>query len=550
MITSLSIKNYALIEDIQVDFREGFSIITGETGSGKSILIEGLSLILGSRADLSSVRDLSKKCIIEGTFHIGNYDLEQIFIDAEIDFDEETIIRREILPSGKSRAFINDTPVNLGTLTLVGDKLIDIHSQHQNLELADTDFQFKVLDALAGTKQDLAEYQSTLLSFKTLQKELDRLQRLKSEAIKEQDYNTFLFNELNDAQLTPGELEDLEDEYKTISNFEAIQEGFNEITQRLSSDDLGIIQNLTQVRNTLKNLTEMSPENYSLFERVNSALIELQDVLQEVENTREGLNVDPNQVHLITSKLNTINSLMLKHSANSVNELIKIREDLLKKVNVFEDIDDEILRKQNVYNIKEAEIKEMSLRLHTNRKKAIPILKDHLAHILSGLGMEHSRFEIDLQLGESYMESGRDELTILFSANKGSTLKPLKNVASGGEISRIMLAIKSILANYMHLPTIIFDEIDSGVSGEISDKIGEIMKQMSETMQVLTITHQPQIAAKGDNHYKVFKEDKNQSTITQLNRLTKEERIVEIAQMLSGKEMTTSAIAHAKQLLN
>ncbi len=550
MITSLSIKNYALIEDIQVNFKEGLTIITGETGSGKSILIEGLSMILGSRADLSSVRDISKKCIIEGTFQIGNYHLEQEFIESEIDFDDETIIRREILPSGKSRAFINDTPVNLGVLTKIGEKLIDVHSQHQNLKLADSGFQFQVLDALAGTGNDLEAYKSTLLSFKTLQGELDRLQKLKSEAIKEQDYNTFLFNELNDANLTPGELDGLEDEYKIISNFEAIQEGLNEVSQRLNDEQMGILPSLIEIRSRLKDLTEMSPDYYPMFERVNSTLIELQDVFQEIDQKLDGLDVDPERVHLITSKLNTINSLMLKHSANSISELIQIREDLLKKVNAFEDIDDEILRKQNVYNIKEGEIMELSQKLHNDRKKAIPLLKEHLVSILSGLGMKNSVFEIDLKLTEKFMQTGRDELTILFTANKGSSPKPLKQVASGGEISRIMLAIKSILANYMHLPTIIFDEIDTGVSGEISDKIGEIMKQMSETMQVLTITHLPQIAAKGDSHFKVFKEDRHQGTITQLNLLSKEERIVEIAQMLSGKEMTTSAIAHAKQLLN
>ncbi|MBT8252960.1 MAG: DNA repair protein RecN [Flavobacteriaceae bacterium] len=550
MITSLSIKNYALIEDIQVNFGEGFTIITGETGSGKSILIEGLSLILGSRADLSSMRDISKKCIIEGTFFIGNYNLEHLFLEADIDYDDETIIRREILPSGKSRAFINDSPVNLSALSAIGQQLIDVHSQHQNLKLADTEFQFQVIDALGGSEQLLAQYQSTLLSFKTLQKELDRLQRLKSEAIKEQDYNAFLYNELSEAELKKGELENLEEEYKIISNYEAIKEGLNESSERLSNDELGILMNVSQIRNTLKNLTEMSPEFYSLFERINSAYIEFQDIYDEIERSKESIDADPDRAHLITRKLNTINNLMLKHSANSIDELIGIRDDLLKKVNAFEHIDDEILRKQNVFNLKETELNELAKGLHNNRKKAIPLLKDHLIDILSGLGMENSIFEFELKPISEYTQVGKDELSILFSANKGSIPKPMKQVASGGEVSRIMLAIKSILANYMHLPTIIFDEIDSGVSGEISDKMGDIMRHMSETMQVFTITHLPQIAAKGNTHYKVFKEDINHGTITQLNRLTKEERIVEIAQMLSGKEMTTSAIAHAKQLLN
>ncbi len=550
MITSLSIKNYALIEDIHVNFNEGFTIITGETGSGKSILIEGLSLILGQRADLASIRDLSKKCVIEGVFQIKNYDLEQLFQDEDVDYDHETIIRREILPTGKSRAFINDSPVNLSTLSQVGERLIDVHSQHQNLKIADADFQFQMIDALANNEQELAKYRSTLHSFKTLQNELDRLQSLKSEAIKEQDYNTFLFNELDEANLTPGELEELEEEHKTISNFEAIKEGLDEAFQRLENAEAGILPNLSEVRNALRNLAEMSGEYSEIFERLNSSLIELEDIKDQIERTRDGLDTDPSRVHFITSQLNTINNLMLKHSANTIEELIEIKDVLAKKLNAFEDIDDEILKKQNVYNIKEKELNDLAEGLHGEREKAIPVLKGHLQELLSDLGLVNSRFEMELKPLTEFTRNGRDELTILFSANKGSLPKPLKQVASGGEISRIMLAIKSILANYMHLPTIIFDEIDTGVSGEISDRMGSIMKHMSETMQVFTITHLPQIAAKGDNHFKVFKEDKKNTTITQLNKLSKEERIVEIAQMLSGEEMTTSAIAHAKQLLN
>ncbi|NNK87712.1 MAG: AAA family ATPase, partial [Flavobacteriaceae bacterium] len=387
MITSLSIKNYALIEDIHVDFGEGFTIITGETGSGKSILIEGLSLILGSRADMSSIRDMSKKCIIEGQFFIKNYNLEQLFEEQDIDYDHETIIRREILPSGKSRAFINDSPVNLSTLNMLGERLIDVHSQHQNLKLADKEFQFRLIDALAGTEQDLAQYQSTLASFRTLKKELKRLQELKTEAIKEQDYNAFLYNELVEADMQRGELEVLEDEYKIISNFEAIKEGLDETSHRLGNEEMGILSNLSSVRNTLKNLTDMSPEHYQLFERVNSALIELKDLFNDIERTKDDMEADPDRIQKVTRKLNMINNLLLKHSANSIEELIGIREDLLKKVNAFEDIDDEILRKQNVYNIKEVEINELAMKLHSRRKKAIPPLKDHLLDILNGMGM-------------------------------------------------------------------------------------------------------------------------------------------------------------------
>lgn len=550
MITSLSIKNYALIEDIQVDFTDGFTIITGETGSGKSILIEGLSLILGARADLTSIRDLSKKCVIEGNFSIKNYNLEQLFAEEDIDYDVETIIRREILPSGKSRAFVNDSPVNLSILSQIGNKLIDIHSQHQNLQLANSDFQFQVIDALAENEQSLIQYQSTLLSYKTLRDELERLQELKSEALKEQDYNAFLWNELNEAELVPGEIEELENEYRSLNNLEVIKEKLSSSFALLDSEDFGILERLNLLRNELKSLSDMSTTYHMAYERVNSALIDMQDVLSDMERSKDQLESDPNRVHEINSKLNVIHNLLLKHSAANIQELLEIREELSKKVNAFEDIDDEILRKQNVFNSKEKELNSLAKNLHKKREKAVPLLKDHLQDILSNLGMPNARFEMDLQMINTFNDKGRSSLNILFSANKGSLPKPLRQVASGGEISRIMLAIKSILANYMHLPTIIFDEIDLGVSGEISSKIGEIMKQMSETMQVFTITHLPQVAAKGDAHFKVFKEVEEDQTSTKLKKLKKEERIVEIAQMLSGEEMTTSAIAHAKQLLN
>ena len=550
MITSLSIKNYALIEDIFVTFKDGLTIITGETGAGKSILIEGLSLILGKRADIMSVKNTSKKCIIEGTFDISNYHLETFFQDEDIDHDNETIIRREILPSGKSRAFINDSPVNLTTLSALGEKLIDVHSQHETLDLAQDKYQFEVIDALANNDHKLSKYRTTLLSYKTLRNELDRLETLKAEAMREQDYNAFLYSELKSVDLVPGELEDLETEYKNLSNFEAIRDTLSESYHLLNDHQMGIILSLSNLSSNLKQLADFSNQYEGISDRTRSALIELQDIFADIEMIKDNLEADPTKLNLIADQLNTINNLMQKHSVRTIEDLIKIREELAGKVDVFENVDDEIARKQTILKTKEDELNQLALKIHEERKIAIPNLVDELETILAGLGMPNSKFQLEISLTDEFFSNGRDQLNFLFSANKGSLPKPLKQAASGGELSRIMLAIKAVLTNYMQLPTIMFDEIDTGVSGEVAVKMGVIMKEMSKNMQVFAITHLPQIAAKGDTHLKVFKEDKNNMTITQLNELNYEQRIVEIAQMLSGDEMTNSAIAHAKQLLN
>lgn len=546
----MSIKNYALIEDIHVNFGDGLTIITGETGAGKSILIEGLSLILGQRADLTAIKDITKKCIIEGVFKIANYNLEPFFLEEDLDYEDETIIRREILPSGKSRAFINDSPVNLSILSALGEKLIDVHSQHQNTILADDKFQFQVIDALANNDQHLSKYKSTLLSFNTLKKELERLHAEKADAIREQDYNAFLYNELSEIKLIPGEYEALELEQKSLSNFESIREGLNASFELLNNEDIGIIKSLSTLRNTLKNLAEYSAEYDKLYDRVNSAMLEVEDIYSDIERTKDNLEADPGRLETINEQLSVTHNLLLKHAVKSVDELIGIRDELSRKVDAFEHIDEEIERKQTIFQIKENELNALAAKIHDERKHAIPTLIDQLQIILTDLGMEHAKFDLQLTFDDKFFSNGKDSLNFLFTANKGTSLKPLKQAASGGELSRIMLAIKAVLSNYMHLPTIMFDEIDTGVSGEISNKIANIMKQMSETMQVFTITHLPQIAAKGDTHFKVFKEDKNNIAITQLNKLNQKERVMEIAQMLSGTDMTNSAIAHAKELLN
>ena len=550
MLTYLSIKNYALIDDLQVNFNNGLTIITGETGAGKSILLGGLSLILGKRVDLTQINDSTKKCIIEATFDIANYNLKTFFRTENLDYDSETIIRREILPSGKSRAFINDSPVNLNTLTVLGEQLIDIHSQHQTLELTSNDFQFQIIDALANNDSNLFKYKQHLKDYKETKIELKKLNNLKAEFIKEHDYNSFLLNELENANLISGELEILEVEYETLSNVETIKEELSISDHLLSDEQVGVLNNLTSLKNSLLKLSEITEVYSELYKRVNSTLIELDDLFRDLEQAQEDLEANPNRLDQINTKLQTIQNLLLKHSAIDIDELINIQINLSNKIVSAENIDEDIELKQKKLNALATELKNISEIIHKQREKAIPQLVFQLEEILVDLGMENAKFDIVVTLQEEFLANGKDDLSLLFTANKGSEFLPLKKAASGGELSRIMLAIKSILSKYIQLPSIMFDEIDTGVSGEISNKMANIMMQMSKTIQVFTITHLPQIAAKGDSHFKVYKEDINNKTTTHLQKLNNNERIVEIAQMLDGEKMSTSAIAHAKQLLN
>ncbi|WP_223551806.1 DNA repair protein RecN [Aestuariivivens sp. NBU2969] len=550
MLVSLAIKNYALIDNLKVDFNNGLSIITGETGAGKSILLGGLSLILGKRADLSSLKDNTKKCVIEAVFSIINYNLKPFFEKEDLDYDEQTIIRREILPSGKSRAFVNDSPVNLNSLQVLGERLIDIHSQHQTLQIVDDAFQFQVIDALAGTVSDLGKYKGELWSYKSLQKELEGLLNLKSEAIKEHDYNTFLLNELVEAQLVDGELEILEEEYETLNNVEDIKEKLSESYQLLGDEQIGIITTLTQLKNNFSKLSGLSSRYNDLFERIHSCLIDLDDIYSEIYLFQESLEVNPERLEQVNTKLQTLHNLMLKHAASDITQLIAIRNNLADKVSITENLDDDIGQKQKEIAIKLELLNSISDTIHKKRTKAVPELKQQLETILKTLGMPNAQFNIEVSYTSTLFSNGKDELSFLFSANKGGSFLELKKAASGGELSRIMLAIKLVLSNYIQLPTIMFDEIDTGVSGEISNKMAEIMLQMSKTMQVFAITHLPQIAAKGHSHFKVYKEDVNNVTQTNLVKLNYDERIVEIAQMLGGLDISSSAIAHAKELLN
>lgn len=550
MLTALSIKNYALIDHLQVNFNQGLTIITGETGAGKSILLGGLSLILGKRADLSALKNSDAKCVIEAVFDVSSYKLEALFKKLDFDYDAQTIIRREILPSGKSRAFVNDSPVNLSGLQTLGTQLIDIHSQHETMQLIDDAYQFQVIDALAKNSQELQDYKDALKIFKTHQKEYDELLKFQAEAIKEHDYNSYLLKELEEAKLVEGELQELEETYETLNNVEDIKEQLTNVNQLLNDEQIGVMSALLAAKNSLQKISKFSSKYEDVFNRITSSSIEINDIFTEIEALEDTLDLDPEKLTLVGNKLEVINTLLKKHFVNDVSELIVIKNDLSEKVSVTEKLDDTIADKEAELTTVKKRIDALSEAIHKKRVSAIPNLTNELESILKQLGMPNAKFNITLQPSEAYYNNGKDDMSFLFSANKGGAFNELKKAASGGELSRIMLAIKSILANYVQLPSIMFDEIDSGVSGEISNKMGEIMRDMSQSMQVFTITHIPQIAAKGNTHFKVYKEDVGEVTQTNLMLLNHDERIVEIAQMLGGIEISTSAMAHAKQLLN
>ena len=550
MLSTLTIQNYALIENLQVSFNNGLSIITGETGAGKSILLGGLSLILGKRADFTAINDTSKKCVIEATFDIANYNLKQLFREQDLDYEAETIIRREILPSGKSRAFVNDSPVNLSVLSILGEHLIDIHSQHQTLELTSNDFQFNILDALAKNEKLLITYKEDLQIYKAAIKDLDELLKNKSEAIKEHDYNSFLLNELLEAQLDSINIQTLEEEQATLSNVEFVIDELNVSNQLLNDEHIGLLHNLSNLKASFFKLSEISKTYEVLYNRIASSYIEIDDLQSEIENLQDGLVLNPDRLDEVNTKLQIINNLLLKHTAENLDQLLSIQNELDNKVQSFDNIDSDIDKKNLEIILLVDKLNTTAKAIHANRKKVIPEFILQMELILNELGMPNAKFKIVLELSEQFHFNGKDTIELLFSANKGSEYLPLKKAASGGELSRIMLAIKSILSKYMQLPTIMFDEIDTGVSGEISTKMANIMHKMSRSMQVFSITHLPQIAAKGDYHFKVYKEDVNDKTTTHLMKLNQDDRIVEIAQMLGGKKISTSAIAHAKQLLN
>ena len=550
MITALSIKNYALIEKLTIDFSKGFSIITGETGAGKSIILGALGLVLGKRADLTSLKNKEEKCIIEAQFDISKYNLAAFFEANDLDYENETIIRREILPSGKSRAFINDSPVNLQELQDLGLFLIDIHSQQQTRELTDENVQFDIIDAIADNQGIIADYQMLLKNYKADKSKLNTLIKKQSESNKEQEYHTFLLNELLAAQLKSGEQEELETVFEQLNNVEIIKESIDKSLAIANEEQFGVLSNLKEIKNSIQKIAPFSSEYQELLERITSLAIEFDDISDEMNRHSEKIIFDPELLEQTNQKLLLIYNLQKKHQVLTVDELLEIQTKLENEVVELGNIEEEIALLNNQIQEKGIQLDTLATTIHDNRIEAIPVLSEKMIAILATLGMPNVRFNIEVTQGESYFANGKDELQFLFSANKGTDFGLLKKVASGGEMSRIMLAVKAILAQYSKLPTLIFDEIDTGVSGEIAIKMGEIMKEMSQKMQIFAITHLPQIAAKGDEHFKVSKSTVDEDTQSELKLLTDEERVVEIAQMLSGTIVSDSALNHAKALLN
>jgi len=550
LLASISIKNYALINELHIDFSSGLSIITGETGAGKSILLGALGLVLGNRADSSTLKNTTRKCIVEAILSVEKYNLQDFFETEDIDYEINTIIRREILPSGKSRAFVNDTPVTLSVLTALRSKLIDIHSQHQTLQVSDQQFQFQLLDAFANNESKLASYQRGLTQYTSEKKKLEEILQAQREANLQYDYNSHLYNELLEANLVEDEQEALEEKLEKINNVEEIKQNLSEALQLTTDDTIGIQNLLYSLENKLTKIAPYSKEYQELSERISSVKIELDDIVSELESANEQVDFNPLEATQLNDRLQLIYNLQKKHYVNSISALLLILEELSTKVSTVENAEQRLLDQETIVTEIANKLDAIALKISEARKRIIPTVSKQLEAILDNLGMSHARFQIQNNITEHYYKNGKDVLSFLFSANKGGQFWELKKVASGGELSRIMLAIKKVMSENSQLPTIIFDEIDSGVSGEISNKMAHIMSQMSQQMQVITITHLPQIAAKGNQHYKVYKEELNNTTTTSLKQLSEDERIVEIAEMLSGKNISDSALTHARELLN
>ncbi|MFZ2284450.1 MAG: DNA repair protein RecN [Lutibacter sp.] len=550
MLTNLSIKNYALIDSLSVSFRDYLSTITGETGAGKSILLGALGLVLGKRADTSTLKDANKKCVIEAKFLISNYQLEGFFEENDIDFENETIIRREISPTGKSRAFVNDTPTTLQVLQDLSEKLIDVHSQHQTLQLSDVNFQFQIIDALAGNSAKIESYKRGLKLFTQLTKELNELQKNQEAAVQNYEYNLHLYEELKNAKLKLDEQEVIEQSLDKLNNIEEIKLNLSEAQALALGEEIGLQTLLNSFLASIHKISSFSNEYEAIYQRILSVKIEFDDIAGEIENFNENVDFDPLELQKLNDRLQLIYNLQKKHSVTTIAELLEKQEELSVKVDAVENSSASILEKEKEIGNVAEKIDKLAKSIFDERERAIPILVSKLENSLENLGMENTRFNFSIKHTKQYFQNGKDELQLFISANKGANFGELKKIASGGEMSRIMLSVKAILSEYLKLPTIIFDEIDTGVSGDVSQKMAEIMQQMSENMQVITITHLPQIAAKGKQHYKVYKQDIENNIVTRLKELTESERIDEIAEMLGGKEISKTAIEHAKQLLN
>jgi len=549
MLTHLSVQNYALIDTLEVDFSKGLTIITGETGAGKSILLGALGLIAGNRADVQSLNDKTKKCTIEASFNLKEYKLQDFFSANDIDYESTTVIRREINPEGKSRAFINDTPVTLNLLKELTEQLIDIHSQHQTLTINGSEFQLSVVDAYAQHDELLSQYHNNYKTYKTLKKQLTELTDKEAQAKKDADYFQFQFNELEDANLKPGDQNELEQELQALSNAETIKLNLSKAAHGLNGGEQNLLSSLNEIRSAIASIAKYKPEINELSTRINSTYVELKDICNEIEGLESEIIYDASRIEEITARLDTLYRLQQKHQVKDIDALIELKNELSNKLLEFSSLETEIEKIKKQLSTLEKELFANAKKISDNRKNVIPKIEKDTAALLVSLSMPNAQLKIEHTTTDVLSNNGLDIIHFLFSANKGSDFKEINKVASGGELSRLMLSIKSLIAQLTALPTIIFDEIDTGVSGEVADKMGIIMNKISKNIQVITITHLPQIAGKGQSHLLVYKEDKNNKTYSNIKKLTNEERIYEIAKMLSTGTPSPTAIRNAEELL-
>jgi len=550
MLKRLHISNFALINEMEVSFPGNLTVITGETGAGKSIFLEALSLALGKRADLSALNLKTKKCIIEAEFSAANLDLNDFFLEHDLDFDPNLILRREINADGKSRSFLNDSPVSLSVLKLLSEKLIDIHSQHQTLLLNQSNFQLELLDTFAESLKIFKEYKIEFSSFTKSKIELQSLQEQEKLAKKELDYFQFLYSELEETEIKAGILSGLEEESSKLENSEIIKSNLLAASNAISGNEINILIDLGKTKQSLQSLSKYS-KNYSLLsDRIQSLYIELKELSADIEDAANEVVFDSDKLSQVNTKMDKLNRLLKKHQVNTEEDLLKIKSDIENKLNQFNSIEKTIISKQKLIQVSHNNCLKLSEELTKLRTKAIHGIEQTIKKTLAELSMENAIFKIELSQKSDIGINGLDELKFLFTANKGAELNELHKVASGGELSRLMLSLKALLASKKQLPTIIFDEIDTGVSGDVADKIGEILLSMGNNMQVIAITHLPQMASKGNHHLFVYKKDDEDKTVSYIKQLNKAERINEIAKMLSKSNPTVSAIKNATELLS
>ena len=550
MLQSLYIKDYALIHQLQISFEKGFSVITGETGAGKSIMLGAIGLLLGQRADVKTIRKGASKCIIEARFLLEEGRLDTFFDENELEYDLECILRREVSITGKSRAFINDTPVSLSLMKELGDQLIDIHSQHQNLLLGREDFQLEVLDIVAADTEQLSAYREKYKQWKHKERELKELKEQIARDKQDEDYVQYQLDQLEEAALKDGELEELELEAQTLNHAEEIKSGLFRAEQLLISDEDGLLNDLRNCRSSLQNILDVYPAITELYERLDSSYIELEDIAQEIERQEERLEFNPQRLEQVTNRLNLIYSLQQKHHVQSVTELLELQASFRQRLNALNHSETDIAALEKECSMLYKELVNQASDLTKRRNKASEQFEKQMVDTLIPQGLPHARFKVLISERKELTETGADSVSFLFSANKNGMLQPISQVASGGEISRVMLSVKALISGAVSLPTIIFDEIDTGVSGSIADRMAMIMQEMgAKGRQVISITHLPQIAARGKVHYKVYKQDTETETISHITRLDHDGRVEEIAHMLSGTLLTSEALENARVLL-